>query len=112
MSGANITFGLKGGVPPSARNARKMSLEEIKRKEAVMQNLEDAGCGRESIEEYFALEGKGKIKDQLILLERHREELLNAVHENQKKIDCLDYLIYQIRGSKKRAGTQFKKIKT
>lgn len=38
---------------------------------------------------------------KLVLLEKHRKKLLDAVHENQKKIDCLDYLIYQVRGRKK-----------
>lgn len=78
-----------------------MRLEETKKKAAVSQNLEDAGCSRESIEEYLTLEENGAAKAQLILLEKHRKKLLDAVHENQKKIDCLDYLIYQVRGRKK-----------
>lgn len=78
----------------------KMKSEGIKQKEAVIQNLEDAGCSGDSIEEYLTLAGKGAVKAQLVLLEKHRKDLLDAVHENEKKIDCLDYLIYQIRSSK------------
>ena len=26
----------------------------------------------------------------------HRRTLLDAVHENERRIDCLDYLIYQL----------------
>lgn len=29
-------------------------------------------------------------------LENHRRYLLNKVHEEEKQIDCLDYLVYQI----------------
>lgn len=87
----------KEGFRRPRQNGGKMGLEGMKRKASVIQNLEDAGCSRESIEEYFTLEGKGAEKAQLAILEKHRKNLLDAVHENQKKIDCLDYLIYQIR---------------
>lgn len=40
---------------------------------------------RESIEEYLALGRNGSVNSQLVLLEKHRKELLNAVHENEKK---------------------------
>lgn len=76
-------------------------MEEIKQKKAIIQNLEDAGCSRESIEEYLTLMDNDAIKAQLVLLEKHRKGLLNALHENQKKIDCLDYLIYHIRYNRK-----------
>lgn len=72
-------------------------MKEMKQKEDVIQNLKDAGCSRESIAEYLTLAGKGAVSAQLVLLEKHRKDLLKAVHENEKKIDCLDYLIYQIR---------------
>ena len=31
----------------------------------------------------------------LILLRRHRKDLLDRIHEQQKALDCLDYLIFQ-----------------
>ena len=33
----------------------------------------------------------------LELLARHRAALLDEVHKSEKKIDCLDYLIYRIK---------------
>lgn len=78
-----------------------MRLEGLNQKEAVIQNLKDAGCSGECIEEYLLLADNGAVRAQLVLLEKHRKELLKAVHENEKKIDCLDYLIYQFRGSLK-----------
>ena len=41
--------------------------------------------------------GTGGAK-QLELLEHQREYLLGRVHTDERRISCLDYLIYQIRG--------------
>ena len=54
-----------------------MKEQELRRR--VMQNLLDAGCG----------EGAA-------LLARHRCLLLERCHAEQRRIDCLDYLIYQL----------------
>ena len=37
------------------------------------------------------------IDRQIALLELHRDDLLNNVHSEERKISCLDYLLYQIR---------------
>ena len=44
--------------------------------------------------------GKGKEADALKRLAAHRRALLDSLHKEQACIDCLDYLIYQIRKSK------------
>ncbi len=66
-------------------------------KEAVIQNLEDAGCAPDIIECCIACMEQGKKKELLKRLEEHRTGLLDKVHEEEKHIDCLDYLVYQIR---------------
>lgn len=66
-------------------------------KEAVIQNLEDAGCTSDIIECCIACMEQGKKSELLRQLEEHRTGLLNKVHEEEKHIDCLDYLVYQIR---------------
>ena len=60
------------------------------------QNLEDAGCDRQTREKCMALFRSGKLREMLPLLSNHRKELLGTVRSGQKKIDCLDYLIYKI----------------
>lgn len=62
----------------------------------LYQNLVDAGCERETAEQCMALEKAGKRAELLRILSRHRAALLDAVHENQKRIDCLDFLVYQM----------------
>lgn len=66
-------------------------------KEAVIQNLKDAGCAPDIIECCIACMEQGKKKELLKRLEDHRTGLLHKVHEEEKHIDCLDYLVYQIR---------------
>ena len=46
-------------------------------RENLIQNLKDAGCC-----------------EKMIL---HRDDLLDNVHSEERKISCLDYLLYQIR---------------
>lgn len=76
-------------------------------KEAVLQNLKDAGCAPDVIECCVACMEEGKKKELLKRLEEHRRGLLNRVHKTkplsengfcpeEKQIDCLDYLVYQI----------------
>lgn len=57
----------------------------------VIQNLKDAGCEKQCVEEFLALEQEGKRREQLKLLDR--------VHEEERQIDCLDYLVYQMQKS-------------
>ena len=65
--------------------------------EAVIQNLEDAGCTQDIIKCCIAYMEQGRKNELLRRLEEHRMGLLNKVHEEEKQIDCLDYLVYQIR---------------
>lgn len=62
--------------------------------QAITENLEDAGCDQEMITEFF--DKNGKRDEQLRILKRHRQQLLDRVHKEEKRIDCLDYLVYQM----------------
>ena len=65
-------------------------------REAFIQNLIDAGCGREHMDCIMECMEQGSREELLKLLEEHRECLLGRLHEEEKQIDCLDYLVYQI----------------
>lgn len=71
-------------------------LIELESKEAVIQNLKDAGCSQDTIECCIACLNCGKKEELLTKLENHRKDILNKVHEGEKQIGCLDYLVYQI----------------
>lgn len=65
----------------------------------VFQNLIDAGCDGAFAEEYTRLILDGKTQSVLNILGDHRKKMLDAVHTNQKRIDCLDHLIFKIEKS-------------
>lgn len=65
--------------------------------ESIIQNLKDAGCDSETIEKFMADLQKGKEVNSLKLLAEHRKKLLESLHKDQKCIDCLDYLVYQMK---------------
>lgn len=68
----------------------------LESREDVVQNLKDAGCALEFIEDFLLCFEKEQKEKQLALLEKHRKQLLNTVHKEEKKIYCLDYLVYQM----------------
>ena len=62
----------------------------------ILQNLKDANCDSDLIFKFFTLEKTGCHKEQLRLLSEHRKNLLFELHKNQKYIDCLDYLVFNL----------------
>ena len=69
----------------------------------IIQNLKDAGCDTETITNFMSDLQKGDEKSGLKRLDVHRKKLLDSLHREQKCIDCLDYLVYQMRVT----GTRF-----
>ena len=70
----------------------------------ILENLRDAGCDEALIHEYRAIaqlplpEGAASGR-QAQLLRGYRRELLDRLHDDQRKIDCLDHLLYQLRAN-------------
>ena len=73
-----------------------MNTEE-KNERLLLRNLKDAGCNAEMIVRFFELQSTGNRHEQLKLLFSHREDLLQKLHKSQNRLDCLDYLIYDIK---------------
>lgn len=63
----------------------------------LRQNLIDAGCGDNTIKKCIDYAQSDEWDRLIPKLSEHKAALLGAVHENQKKIDCLDFLVYQIK---------------
>ena len=73
-----------------------VTMEEKMNVEDLILNLEAAGFEKDQIEEYLARFRTGEIKAQLALLSAQRAGILARVHQEERQIDCLDYLVYQI----------------
>lgn len=65
-------------------------------KNHIIQNLVDAGCDTDMIGNFLFLMERETYGEQIQLLGTHRKMLLEALHQEQKRIDCLDYLLYQL----------------
>lgn len=76
-------------------------MRENQSTEAIIQNLKDAGCDSDTIEKFMADLQTGKEANGLKRLAAHRKNLLDSLHREQKCIDCLDYLVYQMKEAKK-----------
>lgn len=60
------------------------------------QNLIDAGCNRDLVETCMELAKADQWNRILSLLAGQRSNLLDSVHDGQKQINCLDFLVYSI----------------
>ncbi len=60
------------------------------------ENLIDIGLGDEMITQCVQLKSEGKYKELLKALQGSRKDLLDDIHAEQKKLDRLDYLVYQL----------------
>lgn len=72
----------------------------------IQRNLSDAGCGAPLIAEFLELEQRQKRRQQYRLLMRHKAALLDELHRDQYKIDCLDHMIYAMQKEDKMEDRQ------
>lgn len=71
-------------------------------RQAVIQNLQDAGCTQKMVQHIMTQLEENDFEELSKLLEQHRSCLLNLIHDKEKQIDCLDYLVYQIKRNKEK----------
>ena len=64
---------------------------------SVRQNLIDAGCNDNEITRFLE---SSTTREQLLILDTERKRLIDEYHNYAKKLDCLDYLIYQLKNEK------------
>jgi hypothetical protein len=66
--------------------------------EHIIQNLQDADYPPELMDQFLQARDP---ETQLRLLSVHRRHLLEGIHDGQRKLDILDYLIFTIRQEQK-----------
>lgn len=62
----------------------------------IRQNLLDAGCEIAMVSQICGLLSCGNQQEALKLIAKHRKKLLADCHAREKKIEYLDYLVYQL----------------
>lgn len=74
-----------------------VQIAEASDRQAILtQNLMDAGCDSKTICVCMNLAREGRREQLLQTLAAQKGALLDLVHQNQRRIDCLDFLVYQI----------------
>ncbi len=63
--------------------------------EKILINLSDAGCGSEELEKARKLYEAGDTEALIRHLRKCRCIRMEELHESQRKVDCLDFLIRQ-----------------
>ena len=76
-------------------------MDETNKEFLMRRNLTDAGFPESEIARIISLLEEGREAAVHRILAQHRTDLLNTVHENQKRIDCLDYLVYDMNSTPK-----------
>ena len=63
--------------------------------ENILTNLSDAGCGTEELQKAKKLWESGDTEALIRYFRKCRCSRMEELHESQRKVDCLDYLIRQ-----------------
>ena len=69
----------------------------------LIENLTDNGCSWEGVSRAKALYEAGDMNGLIIHLRKYRCDLVEEMHDSQRKVDRMDYLIRQVQ---KEAGKQ------
>ncbi len=62
----------------------------------LLAGMADAGCSEEEIQGAGRLIEARSMEELVKHLKRCRAVLLDRMHESQKRVDCMDYLIRQV----------------
>ncbi len=65
----------------------------MNKKEQLIQGLSDAGCSTETAERIGTLYESGSYSEMLHQMKKQRCVLLEQMHESQRKVDRMDFLI-------------------
>ena len=63
--------------------------------EKILTNLTDAGCGSEELQKAKQLYEAGDTEALIRYFRKCRCSRMEELHESQRKVDCLDFLIRQ-----------------
>ena len=72
-------------LPENRRNA-----------ESLLQCLSEIGCEESQCARIRTLIDKGDLKTARFFLRKYRKTLMDDLHSCQDRVDCLDFLVYQL----------------
>ena len=65
--------------------------------QVMQERLREAGCNEALIDDCMAMVQNQRQQELMVCLKKHRSCLLGNLHQCQKEIDALDFLLYHLR---------------
>lgn len=62
----------------------------------IEENLADAGFNEKEINIFMEYHRENKSGKEMKLLSKRRKDLLEILHDAERKISCLDFLVYRL----------------
>lgn len=66
-------------------------------KETIIMNMRDFGCDDNTIKRFLDCFEQHDKAGQKKILKECRDRIMDDLHQNQKKVDLLDYMSYQLK---------------
>lgn len=60
--------------------------------------LQDCGCGEQQTEVFLKLLESGTSAEQIAFLQSLRYQTMTALHEQSRRVDCIDFVIHELGG--------------
>lgn len=71
-----------------------------KKDQCIIMCLQEIGCNQITIEKYLKMSKENDIEGMVKMLSCIRCRVLEQIHEKQEKLDCLDYIIFELKKKK------------
>lgn len=68
----------------------------VDKKDDLIRLLKELNCKNADLRQIREFILTGEYSSAAILLRRHRAALLEDLHESQSRVDCLDFIVYQM----------------
>lgn len=62
----------------------------------ILNCMSDCGCDAVQTEEFLALKENCCTESCIRYLKRHRKQLMDEIHQREKKVECVDYIIREL----------------
>lgn len=70
----------------------------------IIQNMKDFGCDEKTIQAFMTCFDQCDKNGQQHILQTYRRKILTELHQKQKEIDLLDYMVYQLNKCECKSG--------
>lgn len=65
--------------------------------EQIKKCLQDAGCSSQELDRFLSVYSQLSLDQRICMIRQFRYPLMEELHRVQKKVDCLDYLVNEMK---------------